>query len=507
MPYPAINYGFVVIYFIYGLAFFTMGISMLLETGRSPLLAEKRAVRPLAIFGILHGIHEWMEIILLQSGWLGLSYPEELAGFRVLLLAASFIPLVLFGFLVINSRQNKTDFSYLYTMLILSVFVFAAFILTRLFPTNYLPYIDIFSRYLLAIPGAILAGLALLSLSRDAEGVSNNFLVVPYRWAAVGFFIYGLTQIFVPRGDFFPANTLNSGLFMQTAGFPVQLIRAAVAVLITASLIQVIKRLEVERQDQLHNAQKARLEALEVVQDELRKRELLRKELLRHTVESQEEERSRIARELHDESAQLLTAIKLNLATLQAKMPKGGQTEELIVRLQDLGRQLSSGIYRMVRDLRPAQLDDLGLVPALQYLIDEGFECMCLSVSLDVQGQRQRLDNLVETVLYRVTQEALTNVCRHGQTDRAFVILAFEPDKVRLHVKDSGIGFNPSTIFEPPHGFGLAGMRERVESVGGKLRIHSQQGKGTLIEVEIPVITGIGDEESAHGKVNSTYAG
>ncbi|MDP2974687.1 MAG: ATP-binding protein, partial [Anaerolineales bacterium] len=109
-----------------------------------------------------------------------------------------------------------------------------------------------------------------------------------------------------------------------------------------------------------------------------------------------------------------------------------------------------------------------------------------LEVSLEVQGETHRLDPIIETVLFRVAQEAVTNVARHAKTKEAQIRLVYAPEQVALRVIDSGIGFDPTETFNPPRGWGLVGMRERVESVGGKLRIQSAPGKGTTIEVVVP---------------------
>ncbi|TSA47750.1 MAG: sensor histidine kinase, partial [Chloroflexi bacterium] len=224
----------------------------------------------------------------------------------------------------------------------------------------------------------------------------------------------------------------------------------------------------------------------ERIQNELTKREALRRELLRHTVRAQEEERTRIARELHDETSQVLTAFSLDLATLRTVVCDRSEVKNLVDRLQALSKQMSQGLYRMVHDLRPAQLDDLGLISALEYLKDDSVS-VGLDVSMDIQGQARRLDSPIETVLFRVAQEALHNVVRHAQVRQARILLVYQSQEITLKIEDSGIGFNPVQSFAPPRGWGLAGMRERVESVGGQLIIESEPGKGTIVEVAVPV--------------------
>jgi two-component system NarL family sensor kinase len=146
---------------------------------------------------------------------------------------------------------------------------------------------------------------------------------------------------------------------------------------------------------------------------------------------------------------------------------------------------MSQGLYRLVHDLRPAQLDDLGLVAALQYLQDES-RAKGLQVELHVEGRVRPLDPIRETVLFRVAQEALSNTLRHSGAEAATVSLEYGQGEVLLQVSDRGRGFDPSQEFNPPRGWGLAGMRERVEAIGGSLRIHSASGAGTQVEVAIP---------------------
>jgi len=177
----------------------------------------------------------------------------------------------------------------------------------------------------------------------------------------------------------------------------------------------------------------------------------------------------------------------MNLAALQNYAAGNSEVSSLVESLQGLSRQMAQGIYRMVHDLRPAQLDDLGLVAALQYLAEQEFRRTGLAVSLQVEGRRQRLDPLVETVVFRVAQEAITNVARHARCDHAEVCLTFSSRQVSLQVQDEGIGFLPVQGSGLPQGWGLEGMRERTEAIGGRFILNSVPGKGTAIEITIPL--------------------
>ncbi len=490
MSGQSFNLVLLIVYFAYGLAFFGMGLTLALESERSPALTEARLLRPLAAFGMIHGVHEWLDSYLLQPLSGGLQLPPWVLWLRLGLLVASFCSLLIYGIETLSAQTIKPGISMYFVwgvLIVYGVFILGSAILTyRVGTTLLVNLYDVLSRYLLAVPGAVLAAMALRAEALSALSAGKRRVMVFLTWAAIGFGLYGLTQLFVPAIDMFPARLLNSTGFQTFAGFPIQVLRALLAVVITLSLLRATQIVEKDRQMQLFAVQQARLEAMERIQEELTKREELRRELLRHTVRAQEDERSRIARELHDETSQVLTAFSLDLATLKTVICDREEVKTMVDRLQSLSKQMSQGLYRLVHDLRPAQLDDLGLIPALEYLKDDSAGAS-LDVTITTQGKARRLDPIIETVLFRVAQEALHNVVRHAQVGRARISLEFKPQEVTLNIEDSGAGFDPVQSFVPPRGWGLAGMRERVESVGGSLSIESKPGIGTVVEVVVPV--------------------
>ena len=468
-----------------------MGLVMMLEVSRSPTLASAYLLVPLAGFGLLHGIHEWLEIYLLQLVWLGGEIPIWISSFRLILLVISFLLLLIYGSMGGQGKTPKNIRKRMPGYVVLGIYItailFNAFSALGKGSTLSLPFVDVMIRYLLAVPAAGFAFLRLRDEARDLRSQNRSDLSKNINLSAIGFGIYGITQLFVPYVDMFPARWINSEAFLSTMGFPVQLIRAVMALVVMFGTLKAFDLVEKERQAQLVQAQQARLEALESIQKELTERENLRRELLRHIVRAQEDERSRIARELHDETAQVLSAFSLDLATLRKISTRRKEMTVLVDRLQNLGKQMSQGIYRMVHDLRPAQLDDLGLAPALRYLTERENCPPGFQASFEVKGPESRLDPIIETVLFRVAQEALTNTCRHSKVKNALLRLVFEEDKVILKIEDHGIGFDPADNFSPPRGWGLAGMQERVDSVDGELTIWSSPGEGTRIEVTIPL--------------------
>lgn len=482
----------ILIFFVDGLAFFSMGLAMLFESSRSPILVEGRVLRPLAIFGMLYGCYEWIEMFL-ESGWLGLQSSTSLGWFRVGVLAISFTYLLVFGLRMLYPQQariSRKKFTNSIVVLGYILLVLLASVLLRL-PhdgrVGYVEVIEVAVCYVLALPGAAIAGLALHRQAGLVNRQSLNELAPALRAAGWGLILYGLTQVVVSPRDFYPANLINTANFSWSFGFPIQQFSAGLAVLITIGLIWATQVVDEERQRQFLAAQQARMETLNRLERELRTRESMRQDLLRHIVVAQEDERARIARELHDETAQILTAFSFHLAALRNGVPAKADFQPQLDQLQTLSRQMSAGVYQLVRDLRPAQLDDLGLVPALQYQCDEVFNRTGLKVQLEVLGERRRLDKLVETVLYRVAQEALTNVARHAGVQAAYLKIVFQTDQVSLSIMDRGKGFHLEDYSADRRAWGLEGMRERAESVDGSLLLHTTQGSGTEVEIIVPI--------------------
>jgi signal transduction histidine kinase len=363
---------------------------------------------------------------------------------------------------------------------------------------DFINHLDASARYLLAIPGALVAGIAFFQQSSQARENGPNGLGVALQLAAWGFILYATTQLVVPPLDIFPASILNTATFIEFTGMPIQVIRAILAIMIMIGLLQASRVVEEERQRQFLAVQQSRLDALGKLEREMRQREIMRQNLLRHIVLAQEEERARIARELHDKTSQILTAFAFHLAALRELLNGNGKTKQQLEYLQSLCRDMSAGLYKLVHDLRPSQLDDLGLVAALQYLGDEAPEQIGLDVKLEILGERRRLDPIVETVVYRVAQEALTNVARHSGVREANLRLVFQPQRITLQVNDRGQGFNLQDVNEKKQGWGLDGMRERVDSIGGKLVVKSAPGEGTVVEVIVR------EKEGGHIQVEGT---
>ena len=209
---------------------------------------------------------------------------------------------------------------------------------------------------------------------------------------------------------------------------------------------------------------------------------------LQQVTKAQEEERKRISHELHDETIQALVVLSRRLDTLASD--KKGLPEEHRHNLEEIWRQTNDvirEIRRLSQDLRPAALDQLGLVPALEWLASEATEYSGIRTDVSVLGNVRRFPGEVELVFFRITQEALRNVWRHSGASTAKIKVEFEEDKVRITVSDNGKGFKiPERMVDYARDgkLGLAGMQERAQLIGGTLKVSSREGEGTDVVME-----------------------
>jgi PAS domain S-box-containing protein len=217
-------------------------------------------------------------------------------------------------------------------------------------------------------------------------------------------------------------------------------------------------------------------------------------EQLRHLAHlillAQEEERKRISRELHDVIGQTLTGINVHLASLKiAPTSNSKGLQKKITSTQRLVEKSVDIVHRFARELRPSVLDDLGLIPALHAFMEGLTTRTGVRASLTAFAAVERSDTAKRTVLFRVAQEALTNVARHAHASRAEVKIRKLDDAICMTITDNGKGFRQELVLhsKKKNRLGLLGMRERVQMVGGNLVVHSAPGKGTTIRVQIPI--------------------
>jgi len=210
-------------------------------------------------------------------------------------------------------------------------------------------------------------------------------------------------------------------------------------------------------------------------------------QLSRQILQAQEEERHRLAHDLHDEAAQALTSLLVHLRLLErAHTPE--EAQQRVQELRILTAQALEEVRRVALDLRPTILDDLGLGPALAWRVDECNKLDGMHATITIRGLEQRLPREVELVFYRVGQEALSNVVRHAQAHQVTVHLEQVDGQVTLEINDDGQGFDPATVrSNDGQGFGLLGMCERMGMIDGQLKVESVLGRGTRVLAYAPV--------------------
>lgn len=481
----------ITVYFLYGLSFFSMGLAVLLEVDRSSELDFARVLRYLAGFGLVHGIHEWLEMFLLiypQSQ--ALSIYRWVGTGRVVLLAISFLFLISFGArLVVGPKRTRLAWQMLGTIASIWTVGLVWLFLTEP-PDVSIVAADVYTRYSLAIPGAALTAWGLFLqrqkfLLAGMKGVGRDVII-----AALAFGLYGgIGQLFVSPSIVFPSNFLNSESFLAWFGFRIQLFRSAAACVSAISIIRSLRAFEEETRRQIESLRQAQL-------TERRRLEELREELLRQTVRAQELERQRIARELHDEIGQMLTALGLGLRAIADSA--ASHPERVSRQARELQNVVAGGLFglqNLITGLHPPQLDDFGLVAALRWYSAQVGERFGFTVTVTSQGEEPDLSQEVRTVLYRIIQEGLTNIIRHAKADHADVLVTFSDDEIRIRVEDNGSGFDVNATLNQ-HGYpcwGLLGMQERASLVGGTCAITSEPGLGTRIEVIVPF------EKETHG--------
>jgi len=478
------SFSFTVIYFIYGLAFFCMGLIVLIEGGRGGDPRLRKALRPLAAFGLIHGGHEWIEMFEILGVLPGqVTIPIFWQSLRLAILAFSFLSLTAFGAAMLSPTENIRRISLLVPLAQSAIWGFGILIMREHYVESRLwDVVDVWTRYVIGIPGALVACWGLINQQKIFRQAGMASFGRDSLWAAVAFGWYGVIgQSFTRQSPLPPSTMINQELFLVLFGFPVQLLRALSAIVASVFVMRFLRSFEVETQRHIDELKEAQLH-------EAQRREALRGELLRRVVSAQEAERQRIARELHDETGQALTAIGMGLrgatTILRQDIDKAAQN---LRQLEGMAVRSLDELRLLIADLRPTHLDDLGLGSALRWYGNEIHERSTLNVQVIAPGGPCSLPPTVNMALFRITQEALTNVVKHSNAKNAFVNLTQIEENILLDVLDDGDGFDSRSIaFQQKETWGLLGMQERAALLGGSFIIESEPGRGTRVRISIP---------------------
>ena len=473
------------IYFIYGLAFFSMGLLVAIEGGRASDVRLRRALPPLAGFGLVHAAHEWMEMYVLMGHPITNLELSIMWAVQLATLAFSFISLAAFGSFLLADTEITRRLILLIPIGLQAVWVFGLYNFSGQYTGQTLWDIaDVWTRYTLAIPASLLTAIGLIVQQRAFRRSGLVRFGRDALWAAITFGWYGLFgQIFAKATPLFPSTVINQEAFLEVFGFPIQMFRAATAVAAAVFVIRFLRAFQVEADRKIAELQTAQLE-------ESQQRETLRGELFRRVVAAQESERQRIARDLHDETGQSLTAIGMGLRGLSGRLSARNKDGiKTLHQLETLTADSLKELERLISDLRPSHLDDLGLSAALRWYAGKIQEHASISIRVDITGEEKDLDEAMKITIFRIIQESLNNIIKHAQASHVNIHLSYESTNVRIDIRDNGIGFDLDQAEQnrtSRPSLGLAGMEERAALVGGSLSIQSRPGYGTEVEALIP---------------------
>jgi signal transduction histidine kinase len=477
----------IIVYFLYGLAFFSMGLLVITEGNRASDSRLRRALRPLAGFGIVHGLHEWVEMFEQMEVLIGHNVSIIPDYVRLGLLAISFVSLIAFGTYLLAYTETAQRVITLVPIALEAIWVFGLATFRGRYPSDEIWAVaDVWTRYTLAIPGGLLAAIGLVAQQRAFRRSGLIRFGRDALWAAVAFAWYGVAgQLFVDATSLPPSNVINQDLFIKVFGFPVQLFRAAMGVVAAFFVIRFLRAFQVETEQKIRDLQAARLE-------EAQKREALKGDLFRRIVDAQEAERQRIARDLHDETGQALTAIGLGLRGLSTALTNNRNRERAIKTLRHLESLSVDSLHelqRLIADLRPSHLDDLGLPAAIRWYAGNVQERTGLKIIVDIDGDEILISSALKIAIFRIVQEALNNVTKHAQAKGVHIKLEYQLRHLIVSVRDDGVGFDLDAVrmsrARRPS-LGLAGMQERAALVGGEVSIQSSPEQGTLVEAKLP---------------------
>ena len=476
----------VLVYFLYGLAFFSMGLLVALEGGRSSDVRLRKALRPLAGFGIVHALHEWFQMFVLMGHF---DIGQISSAISISILSFSFISLAASGSFLLANTEVSRRLILLIPISLEAIWVFGLYHFRDQYTGDLLWRIaDSWTRYVLAVPASLLTSIGLVAQQRAFRRSGLIRFGRDALWAAVAFGWYGLFgQVFAQATPIFPTNFINQDLFQDIFGFPIQLFRALTAFAAAIFVIRFLRAFQAETDAKIAELQHAQLE-------EAQQREAMRGELFRRVVAAQEAERQRIARDLHDETGQSLTAIGMGLRGLSGKIgTRNKNALNTLQKLESLSADSLKELQRLIADLRPSHLDDLGLSAALRWCANRMQEHTHLNIRVDIHGEEYDLDEAHKIAIFRIVQESINNVIKHAQADTINIHVQYTDKNIVINVLDNGIGFDLEEVKQrraKRPSLGLAGMEERTALLGGKMSIMSRPGYGTEIEAVIPYRSG-----------------
>ncbi|MBI5030634.1 MAG: hypothetical protein HZB51_08910 [Chloroflexi bacterium] len=455
-----------IIFFIYGLAFFVLGLAVALQSRKHSQIPLARHLWLLATFGIVHGIYEWGAVFIpIQQTYSGFTLISLMYVIRLALEVISFLSLFQFGVevLVLGGLPRSVQ---LVPILMFTLWGILILIISTFSGRSFLELRDvgdILARYLLGVPSAAAAAWGLWQQARQVQQMEMTRIADYFRGAAFAFGAYALSSAVVPRADFFPASILNYDFLLTTLGIPAAIFRAVCGTIIAILIIRGLEIFDVETERLIEETAQA------------------------HAIAA---DRERIGRELHDSTIQLLYGAGLTLEDAADMIDENpAYAKKRIGEVADTLNRTIRDIRAYILDLRRdtegtnwrADLGELVRSLRLQTLIDA--ELVVAGIPAWEPADEESKEILA------IARGALTNIARHARATRASVTLTYRAEQIELEMTDNGVGFSPSHNGNSPlsgEHQGLRNMRERAGLIAAELVVESTLQRGTTIRLVLP---------------------
>ena len=441
-----------IVLFIYGQVFFILGLSIFLQSLRYSRLKLARHLRWMAVFGVLHGFHEWgMVFIPIQKAYMTDKAINAFHVVHLLLLSLSFLCLLKFGLEMLEANRYINLSLYILPTLWVIILVYA--FTTNSETSGWMNLSSVWSRYLLGAPGAFTASIGLYRFTHEVKLISDQRSYRMLQIAGISLLVYAvLGGLIVPDEPFFPANILNYSLIESIFGIPVQVYRSLVGVVLAYSMIRAMEIFQIEV-DQM-------IEQMEI-----------------STIQSVE--RDRIGQEIHDGVLQSIYSASLITGSLTSLTKDDPVLSERIQQVKEVLNQAILELRSYMVSLRiPASKSTLK--DELTKLIKQPRFTGLLNISLDFPGEGNLSPSQISH-LFSITQEALSNIVRHAHAKNVQITFESNKQTTQLSIIDDGIGFDLKNI---KRGFGLQTIHDHVQLLGGELSIDSQSDVGTTITIQ-----------------------
>jgi len=452
------------VFFVYGLVFFVLGLAITLQSRRHSRLTLARRLHWLALFGYIHGLHEWGDVFIpIQTTYLPLPIVDLLKTVQLGLLAISFTCLFQFGIDLLRPLPGRWVWLRWLPLGVLLLWALAALTWLTATPVSLIEWgrlSNIWARYLIGFPGAALAAYGLRRHASHLIAPFNEVRILRMlRLAGLALAGYAIAGgLIAPPGPYFPANWFNTNLLESWLGFPAPIIlRSLLGLILMLAIIRTLEifDLEIDR----------KLNAIEEVQ-------ILTAE------------RERIGRDLHDRTLQSVYGVGLMLkaAKEMLHLPKNTPTAEALAQAMLTLDQAVDNIRQHIAELQ-TQPTSLSLAEGLTQLLRDSMLPTMAEVDLTLDlPEDQSFGARQVGHLLAITGEALSNIARHAQARHVQLSVQLEAGCLRLSVVDDGHGIPPDYVA----GYGLRNMHDRARLLGGELVIHSQPGRGARLQLSVP---------------------